>query len=64
MQLNLYLGEEFIDSIAIDKEKAEDKDYIDAMKMVMREKNKEAIDASDEEQHYYLTVRSDGIQHK
>ena len=61
MQLNLYLGEEFIDTIAIEKEKAEDKEYIEIMKKLLRENNKEAIDASNQEQHYYLTVRSGGI---
>ena len=64
MQLNLYLGDEFIDTIAIEKEKAEDYEYLETMKGVMREKNKAAIDASEKEQHYYLTVMSDGVQNK
>ena len=39
--------EEFIDTIAIDRDKAEDPEYLETMKKVMREKNNEAINASE-----------------
>ncbi len=36
MQLNLYLGEEFIDMIAIEKDKAEDGEYVETMKRLRK----------------------------